>query len=465
MSHEGQVALEQDEELLILDSKKKKKFGSSVMNWMRKNSLLTLTMLGVLLGLILGIILNKIGISKTMTILVGFPGELLLRMLKMLVLPLIVASVIVGITSLSSGQEFGRTEKRVFYRVLIYFASTTIVAVILGVVIVSVLQPGKFSKGIGNPEELPEDDNPGEIPPNATPLDSILSVLRSMVPENIVKSSANLDILGVLTFSILLGATIIVLGEKGKPLLEFFESLNEAIMKIVGFVMWYAPFGIMSLIAARLGGNADFVSVLQDIAMFAVTVIAGLSIHFFIILPTLYFVFLRKNPFKFYIFMLQVILTAIGTDSSAATLPVNIEYTKKFGVNSKIVQIVLPLGVTLNMNGTALYEAVAAMFVAQLHGIKLNAGQTIIVALTSTLAAVGAAGIPEAGLITMTMVFTAVGLPLSDIGLLLTIDWFLDRMRTVVNCLSDSICAAIVDSYYSKELLLIEQEKKGEVTK
>lgn len=126
-------------------------------------------------------------------------------------------------------------------------------------------------------------------------------------------------------------------------------------MKIVLVVMWYAPFGIMSLIAARLGGNADFIGILRDIAMFAVTVIISLMIHFFIILPIIYFTFLRKNPFKFYLHMMQVILTAIGTDSSAATLPVNLQYTQSFGVSPKVSQIVLPLGVTLNMNGTALY--------------------------------------------------------------------------------------------------------------
>jgi len=216
-------------------------------------------------------------------------------------------------------------------------------------------------------------------------------------------------------------------------------------------VMWYAPFGIMSLIAGRLADHTDFFQVLKDLALFAVTVLVGLITHCFIILPTLYVTFVRKNPFKFYFGMLQAIFTAVGTDSSAATMPVAMKCLDELNITPKISQIVLPLGITLNMNGTALYEAVAAMFVAQLNGIELNLGQTIIVALTATLAAIGAAGIPEAGLVTMTIVFTAVGLPLEDIGLLLTIDWFLDRVRTVVNVMGDAVGAAIVDKYYRLE--------------
>eukprot|EP01116_Phalansterium_solitarium_P004152 TRINITY_DN1504_c0_g2_i2.p1 TRINITY_DN1504_c0_g2~~TRINITY_DN1504_c0_g2_i2.p1 ORF type:complete len:479 (+),score=176.82 TRINITY_DN1504_c0_g2_i2:877-2313(+) len=408
--------------------------------------LLILTIGGVVCGVIAGAIMQAVrsSVSDTAITLVGFPGELLLRMLKMLVLPLISASVITGITSLSQGPNSAQSTKRIIIRMLVYFLGTTLLAVVLGIVLTSVIQPGQFSTPA-------TDSKPIEPKQPTSALDAILNVFRSLVPENLVASAANLDILGIITFSMVLGATIVYMGPSGDPLLRLFESLNEAVMKIVMMVMWFAPVGIMSLIAARLGGSNDFVGLFRDLAMFGVTVLLGLSVHLFVLLPAIYFAVLRRNPFKFYIQLLQPIATAFGTDSSAATLPVSMKCVRATGISGRIVQVVLPLGVTLNMNGTALYEAVAALFVAQLHDVQLDVGQTIVVALTSTLAAVGAAGIPEAGLITMTIVFTAVDLPLTDIALLFTIDWFLDRCRTVVNVLGDAVGAAIIDHYYRKE--------------
>jgi len=327
---------------------------------------------------------------------------------------------------------------------------TTLTAVVLGIVLVSVIKPGS-ALNIAPPPGPDDGDGDHPIAANVSSLDSVLGVFRNIVPDNIIKAAAEMDILGVIFFSIALGGSIIAVGENGEPLLRFFQSLNDVIMKMVMLAMWYAPFGIMSLIAARLGDHEDFFQILKDLALFAATVSVGLVIHCFVILPILYFIFVRKNPFKFYIGMLQAVLTALGTDSSAATLPITMKCCVQQGISQKIAQIVLPLGITLNMNGTALYEAVAAMFVAQLNGIQFNIGQTIVVALTATLAAVGAAGIPEAGLVTMAIVFSAVGLPLEDIGLLLTIDWFLDRMRTVVNVMGDAVAAAIVDKYYRQE--------------
>jgi Na+/H+-dicarboxylate symporter len=440
-----------DEDVLLETPNSKTRIFKRILNFCKGNVLLILTVLGVVLGLIVGITLNRVGgISATAVKLIGFPGELLLRMLKMLVLPLVMASIIVGITSFSFKGTNLKAEKRLFYRLAAYFSGTTVTAVIIGIIFVSVIQPGALHNGTTKPIDGPNDgDHP--IPSNISTLDSVLGVFKNMVPDNIVKAAADMDILGIITFSMLLGGTIMAVGDKGEPLLKIFQSLNEVIMKMVMLVMWYAPFGILSLIAARLAEKENFFHVLRDLGLFAGTVIVGLLVHLFVVLPLLYFIFVRRNPFKFYWGMLQACFTALGTDSSAATMPITMKCCIELGVSEKIAQIVLPLGITLNMNGTALYEAVAAMFVAQLNGIELNLGQTIVIALTATLAAVGAAGIPEAGLVTMTIVFSAVGLPLEDIGILLTIDWFLDRLRTVVNVMGDAVGAGIADKYYRQE--------------
>jgi len=374
-----------DETTSLITGSKRKKFRSTCSKKLSENLLVLLTVCGVVIGLLIGIILSTVGISETTTVLVGFPGELLLRMLKMLVLPLISASIIVGMNSLS-GSESGQLEKRIFYRTITYFMVTTLFAVILGILLVSLVRPGSYGSIPDDKDFIDGDNSTTIVEQNA--LDSVLGVFRSMFPDNLVVAAAELNILGVITFSLVLGWTLSMMGEKGKPLLVLFESLNEAIMKIVLLIMWYAPFGILSLIAARLGEHNDFIQVLSDIGMFAATVIIGLLVHCLIVLPSIYFLFLRTNPYKYYWGFLQALLTALGTDSSAATLPVTLQCIEHSGISDKIAKIVLPLGVTLNMNGTALYEAVSALFVAQLHNIQLSVGQMVIVALTATLAAV-----------------------------------------------------------------------------
>lgn len=409
-----------------------------LLKWAKENRLLVLMLIGVIMGFVIGSIVGASDPSKKAVELLGFPGVLLLRMLKALVLPLVSASLIVATANLSKNRDAGRG--KLFSNIIIYFATTTLLAVILGIILVSSIQPGTRLQN-------PNPDTGYNAHQNVTIIDSILGVFESMVPENLVQAAYKMDILGVVSFSLVLGVTLGRMGEAGDPLFNVIHSLNEAVMKIVMGVMWYAPIGIMSLIAARLAGSGNFWDVLGNLSIFATTVILGLSIHLLILLPTIYVIILRKNPYtNLYARMGPAIMTALGTDSSSATLPISMKCMEEnVGVDSLITRIVLPLGTTLNMNGTALYEAVAAIFIAQLHGVHLNAGENIVVALTATLAAIGAAGIPEAGIVTLTLVLTSVGLPLTDIGLLLTIDWFLDRLRTVVNVLGDCVGACIVD--------------------
>lgn len=329
-------------------------------------------------------------------------------------------------------------------RALLYYGLTTIVSAIFGIFWVLLIQPGTYA-------EVPTD---GSVPnaPQKTPLESILDIIRSLFPPNLFKAAVDMNVLGIITFSVALGVVLIMMGDKGHPLIDFFNSFNEAIMRIVGLVIWCVPIGICSLIIAKLGHDGNFWAKLEQLSVFVVTVVLGLGFHMFVFLPCVYAFIVRKNPFVFMSRLSQALLIALGTASSSATLPVTIKCCEENnGISQRVARFVLPLGATMNMNGTALYEAVACIFMAQALGVELSFGQIVITALTATLAAIGAAGIPEAGLVTLIMVLTAVGLPLEGIGLLFSIDWFLDRLRTTVNVYGDAVGAAIVDHWEAKK--------------
>ncbi|MCH8312799.1 MAG: dicarboxylate/amino acid:cation symporter, partial [Nitrospinae bacterium] len=278
--------------------------------------------------------------------------------------------------------------------------------------------------------------------------------LKSFVSDNLVRSMANLEILPIIIFSLVFGGVLTTLGDKGKPVIAFFDGVNAAIMKVVHLVMYVAPLGVFALIASKMGaagGGELFVAEIMKLGKYALTVVLALMIHAAVVLPLILYFVTGRNPLRYLINASQAVVTAFSTASSSATLPVTIECAElRNKVSRKASLFVLPLGATVNMDGTALYEAVAALFIAQLFGIELGFGQQVIIFLTATLAAIGAAGIPQAGLVTMVMVLTAVGLPLEGIGMLLSIDWLLDRFRTATNVWGDSVGAAVVDTLEAK---------------
>ena len=274
----------------------------------------------------------------------------------------------------------------------------------------------------------------------------VTDIVLSFVSTNIIKALAEMDVLPIIVFGLLFGALLTTIGDKGRPVIEFFDGANEAIMKLVALIMWIAPLGIFGLVAAKFGESKDLGAELARIGWYITTVLVGLAIHGGVVLPTLLWVFGRRNPLQFAVGMGKALLTAFSTASSSATLPLTIECAIDANrVSKRAVLFVVPIGATVNMNGTALYESVAAMFIAQAYGIPLGLGDQALIFVTATLAAVGAAGIPEAGLFTMVLVLKAVGLPLEGIALLLVVDWFLDRCRTTVNVWEDGIAAAIID--------------------
>jgi len=277
---------------------------------------------------------------------------------------------------------------------------------------------------------------------------------EGLVPRNLFNAMVNTDILPLIFFALLIGAALSVLGKRARRTIKVISTLNDAVMRLVGWIMEVAPVGIFGLIATRLGdagGFKGFLPELLALGKYSFTVLGGLAIHAFVVLPLILLIFGRRHPFRYLKGVAAALLNAFSTASSSATLPLTLEgVEKENGVSTRTASFVLPLGATINMDGTALYEAVAAIFIAQVYGITMTPVEQVVIFLTATLAAIGAAGIPQAGLVTMVIVLNAVGLPIEGIGLILTIDWLLDRFRTTVNVWGDSVGAAVVENYESK---------------
>ncbi|MCP4705325.1 MAG: dicarboxylate/amino acid:cation symporter, partial [candidate division Zixibacteria bacterium] len=389
----------------------------------------------ILIGMVLGAILGTLGgyFLGDIFIEIKFLGTIFLNALKMVVIPLIVASIIVGVSSLGDIRKLGRTSAKT----LTYYLATTGFSVLIGIILVNLIRPGVGVPPIG--AAVPEFIHGGGG-------NTIKDVFVGLIPDNIFAAASGGKILPLIVFSLVLGGVLTVIGRKGKPVIDFFVGVNSAMMKIVILIIYFAPIGVMALIGGIVAENrGSLQEIASGLGLYSLTVIIGLLIHAVIVLPLILKFFGKKDPFRYFLNMGQALATAFTTASSSATLPVTMEaVTEKNKVDSKASSFVLPLGATINMDGTALYEAVAAIFIAQIYGIDLSVGAQVIIFFTATLASIGAAAIPEAGLVMMTLVLSAVGLPLEGIGIILVIDWFLDRCRTTVNVWGDSIGAAVI---------------------
>ncbi|XP_011880148.1 PREDICTED: excitatory amino acid transporter-like [Vollenhovia emeryi] len=457
-----------------------------VIEWMGSNMLLALTIAGVLMGLGLGFLGRLANLTPQSIILVSFPGELLMRMLKMFILPLIISSLISGMAQLDV-QRSGR----IGFRALTYYSITTILAAIVGIAMVLMIHPGNPEIKTSVAAVVKAEET------KVSTVDAILDIIRNMLPENLVQAcfqqvqtsyvkkkvvvigSANqseyilepalvykdgTNVMGMIVFCIIFGVLAGQIGPRGKLMVDFFVVLNDIIMKLVTIVVvWYSPFGIMCLIAGKIMSIANLAATAQMLGLYMVTVVIGLMIHAIITLPFIYWFITRKNPAVFFRGMMQAWVTALGTASSAATLPLTFRCLEENNkIDPRVTRFVVAVGATVNMDGTALYEAVAAIFIAQLNGISLGFVEVITVSLTATLASVGAASIPSAALVTMLLVLTALGLPTNDVSLLFAIDWMLDRIRTSINVLGDGYGAGIVYHLSKAELDKMDEERRLE---
>ena len=370
---------------------------------------------------------------------IAWIGDLFLDALKMMIIPLIVGAVISGVTSLGDVRKLGK----VGGITLLYYASTTACAVLIGLIMVNVIQPGD---GINYQTETISESISNRDNINLTEL------VRSLISPNIISAASNTQLLPIIVFCLLFGAALTTLGKNKTTIINFFDALNEAMMKLVIWIMVFAPLGVFCLVAGqfgKVGGGSVIKNELIAVSSYFFTVILGLTCHFLLLFIIL--IIFSKQGREYLFKLLRALLTAFGTASSSATLPLTMKCALEAGIDKRSVKFVLPIGATINMDGTALYESVAVMFIAQTYGISMGMEQQVIIFITATLAAIGAAGIPQAGLVTMLIVLNAVNLPAEGIGLILAVDWLLDRFRTTVNVWGDSVGAAIVETYLPTE--------------
>ncbi|ADL07399.1 dicarboxylate/amino acid:cation symporter [Thermosediminibacter oceani] len=390
----------------------------------------------ILIGLILGVFVGLLFTSApgAATTYIKPFGDLFLNLIKMIIVPLVLSSLVVGAASTGDVGKLGR----IGAKTLTYYLLTTAFAVALGLILGNILDPGMGMT-------LPPD---AKVEVQQAP--SVVETLLNIVPTNPIKAMAEANMLQIIVFAIFLGIAITFAGEKGKPVLNFFDSLAEISYKIVGIIMEYAPIGVFALIVPVVAANGP--SVLLPLLKVIITVYLGCALHAVLVYSSLVFLFARMSPVKFFKGAAPAMLVAFTTSSSSATLPVSMEATEKnLGVSKSISSFVLPLGATINMDGTALYQGVCALFVAQVFGINLTLSEQIVIILTATLASIGTAGVPGAGLIMLTMVLQSVGLPLEGIALIAGIDRILDMVRTCINVTGD-IAGSVVVAATEKEL-------------
>lgn len=391
-------------------------------------------LIGMLLGLIVGFILNFYVTNHfvkdviLMDNLFYLGGTGFIRLMKMLVVPLVFFSIVVGVSSISDVRKIGRIGGTT---ILIYLI-TTAVAVAIALVMGMIIKPGLGLTML----------DVSQASVNVTVNQTIPDTLLNIVPENPFKSLANGDMLPVIIFGLLIGIILAKLREETDVINKFFTQGNTIMMEMTSLVMKFAPIGVFCLMAKTFG-TLGFDAIIP-LSKYVVTMLTALAIQAFIVYPALLMIFTRLNPIRFFKNFFQVMFFAFSSSSSNATIPLNIEKLHEIGVSREISTFTIPLGATINMDGTAIMQGVAVMFTAQAYGIDLTTSALLTVIFTAVMASVGTAGVPSVGMVTLTMVFNSVGLPINAIGIILGIDHILDMIRTAVNVTGDAICTMIV---------------------
>ncbi|WP_019528729.1 dicarboxylate/amino acid:cation symporter [Dasania marina] len=373
----------------------------------------------------------------------SFMGSLFLNALKMIIVPLIMASIICGISGIGSSKHLGRLGGKT---IAFYLTSSTL-AIVLGLALVNLTTPGIIdgepagSRLNLNTDQQQLDDVIGKV--EGSNISDLSEVFLRMVPTNVVEAAADGQMLGLIFFSLLFGFFMTRIdSSRGQLLQNAWQGVFDVMMHITMWVMKFAPLGVFGLVAKTVAATGF--DAFKPLMIFFLTVFAALLIHAFVVLPLILRFFAGVRPGVFMKKMSPVMLTAFSTASSSATLPLTLETVEKdVGVSNRTTSFVLPLGATINMDGTALYECVAAMFIAQAYGLDLSFGQQFIIVMVALLTSIGVAGIPAASLVAITVILGVIGLPLEGLGLLLVTDRILDMMRTAVNVFSDA-CGAVV---------------------
>lgn len=388
----------------------------------------------------------------------SFVGSLFLNALKMLIVPLIVSSIVVGIAGIGSSGALGRLGGKT----LTYYMATSLAAILIGLLMVNLVAPGIVD---GNPAKdlIGLSEEVGSIQGKVAGhgAGDIAAVFLRMVPTNIVAAAADGQMLGLIFFSLLFGFFMTKIQEVyAESIYNFWQSIYQTMMLITDWVMKFAPIGVFALVAKVVASTG--ISAFKPLAMFFSTVLLALAIHFLVVLPLLLKAVGRVNPLRQFRAMAPALMTAFSTSSSSATLPLTLECVEKnAGVSNRTASFVLPLGATINMDGTALYECVAAMFIAQAYGIELSFATQFTIVIIALLTSIGVAGIPAASLVAISIILAAIGLPSEAIGLILVVDRVLDMCRTTVNVFSDSCGAVIIARSEGEENILLDDKSRA----
>ncbi|MCJ7553217.1 MAG: dicarboxylate/amino acid:cation symporter [Ignavibacteriaceae bacterium] len=373
-------------------------------------------------------------------------GDLFLRALKLIIVPLILTSIVSGVTNIGGAQSLGRLG----LKTISYYLMTSLFAIITGLILVNLIKPG-IGADLGFQMEVPE---------LTAVSGGVGNIVMRIIPTNIFSALVEADMLAIIFFSILFGYFITKVESKYSVfMIDLFNASFEVMMKLTSFIIKFAPIGILGIVtgvvADQAADKSKLLNMVEHLGIYMLTVLGGLTFHAFVTLPLILKFIAKVHPFEHLKAMSLPLITAFSTSSSSATLPLTMDAIENnAGVSNKITSFVLPLGATVNMDGTALYECVAAMFIAQAYGIELSFIQQMIVVITALLASIGAAGIPMAGLVMISVVLTAVGLPLEGVGLILAVDRILDMCRTTVNVFSDT-CGAVTIAKSEGEILKV----------
>ena len=379
---------------------------------------------------------------------ISWAGDIFIRLLKMIVVPIVVSSMIVGVASIGKTGGLGR----IATKTLTFYVITTLVATFVGLALVNTIEPGVGSSLVNQANSTEHLAGAERVP--------LGQQLINIVPENIFQDLVENDMLAIIFFSILFGYFVTLVGEKSSAtIINFFEAVFEVIMKIVLTIINVAPIGDFAIVAKMISMQAGDMQKLADIAqslgLFVLIIWIGCAIHFFIIMPSIVYFLGHENPWRHMKKMSTAILTAFSTCSSGAALPFSMKDSQeKCGISNKIASFTLPLGATINMNGTALYEGVAVIFIAQVYGIDLSFLEQLIIVVTVLFSAIGAASIPMAGLVMLSVALSVAGLPMEGIGLVLAVEQLCDMPRTATNSYGD-MCAAVVIAKSEGEKLTI----------
>ena len=404
---------------------------------MKKIKLHTQILIGMVLGVIIGIIF------KEKAVIIKPVGTIFIRLITMVVVPLVFVSLFIGTASLGDIKKLGRIGVKAF----LYFFITTAIAISVGVALANIVKPGEGLstevqaqlKKNYQQEKIFDFKRLEERP-------SLIQTLVNIVPTNPVKALAEGNMLQIIFLAIIFGiAVTLIKKEKAKTVIEFFDGFNDTIIQIVHMVMKLAPYGVLALIAAVVGEFG--INILLPLLKYSLVVVSGLLIYTLSVNSLTVGLIGRYNPLKFFKNYRPAMLIAFSTSSSNAALPIAMECVgEKMSVPKEITSFVLPLGATINMDGTALYQGVAAIFIAQIYGMGLGITQQLTIILTATLASVGAAGVPGAGIITLAMVLQAINVPLEGIALILGVDRILDMLRTTTNIIGDAAGAVVINA-------------------